>query len=527
MATVYGNMGDVYRIQSNLPKAIDYIAKSLKLAEETGDQKKAADGYIGMATVYYEIPGKDSITLAYLDKARKIYEALGDEAGLSFVYGNLSAVYLDQDDFDKALFFSDKTMALQKKLGKMHGLATSLHNRAIIRSYQGRYAEALADFEQEIEIFEAMGDQEGLADAYIGMGDLWLQQQRSPMAIQACSKALRIARSLGGPNQEEMYACDCLYTAYQVQGNYRQALEYLEQSVRVKDSLQQYETEQKLRQMEIRRQMSIDSLGREKENFRIEMAHQQALRRKDQNLSLLTVGALCVLLVAFAFLVRMLYFRRKTHLLQLRSDELEKQQLLNEVALLRSQVNPHFLFNSLNSLSSLIRSDPDEAEVFLDEMSDIYRYLLRKNSRRLVTLQEELEFAQSYLQLLKKRYGMGLHCELNISEAYHQRLLPPLTLQLLIENAVKHNVVSRSSPLYIRIFTNSEGCLTVSNNLQEKKIAVESNKVGLSNISANYKLLNQPDIVIQKTDQNFSVILSLIEDPDANLYDQVIGLETK
>ena len=103
MATVYRNMADVYRIQSNLPKAIDYITKSLKLAEETGDQKKAADGYVSIATVYYEIPGQDSIMLLYLDKARKIYEVLKDEAGLSFVYGNLSAVYLDRNEFDKAL----------------------------------------------------------------------------------------------------------------------------------------------------------------------------------------------------------------------------------------------------------------------------------------------------------------------------------------------------------------------------------------------------------------------------------------
>ncbi len=510
MSTVYRNMADVYRIQSNLPKAIDYITKSMKLAEETGDQKKAADGYVSIATVYYEIPGQDSIMLQYLEKARKIYEGLKDEAGLSFVYGNLSAVYLDRDEFDKALIFSEKTMALQQKSGNLHGLATSLHNRAIIWSYQGRHPEALADFDREIEIFQAIGDEEGLADAYISMGDLWLQQQRYPMAIQVCNDALRIARKLGSPNQEEMYACECLYTAYQMQGNYRQALEYLEQAVSVKDSLQQYETEQKLKQMEIQRQMAIDSLGREKEQFRIEMAHQQTLRRKDRTLGFLTIGALGVLLIALAFLVRMLYFRRRSQRLQLRSEALEKQQLLNEVALLRSQVNPHFLFNSLSILSSLVRVNADLSEQFIEQLSRSYRYILEQKEQSLVTLRTELEFIQAYSFLLKIRFEKKYDLNIELPEEILDTCkIAPLTLQLLIENAVKHNRMSVKEPLVVTVSVENK-TLLVKNRLQLRATAPVSTGVGLQNIINRYALLTKCRVWAGEAGDEFVVKVPLL-----------------
>ncbi|NUN99085.1 MAG: tetratricopeptide repeat protein [Saprospiraceae bacterium] len=510
MATVYRNMADVYRIQSNLPKAIDYITKSLQLATETGDQKMAADGYVSIATIYYEIPGQDSIILDYLEKARKIYEALGNENGLSFVYGNLSAVYLDQNEFDKALIFGEKTMALQQKSGNRHGLATSLHNRAVIRCYQGRYQEAMADFDQEIEIFQEMGDEEGLADAYISMGDLWLQLKRYPMAIQVCSNALGIARRLGSPNQEERYACECLYTAFQMQGNYRKALEYLEQAVIVKDSLQQYETEQKLKQMEIQRQMAIDSLDREKENFRVQMAHQQTLRNKDRTLNWLTVGVLGVLIVALAFLVRMLYFRRRSQLLQLRSDELERQQLLNEVALLRSQVNPHFLFNSLSILSSLVRVNADLSEQFIDQLSRSYRYILEQKEQSLVSLRTELEFIQAYSFLLKIRFEQKYDLRIELPEEILDTCkIAPLTLQLLIENAVKHNRMSVKEPLVVTVSVENK-TLLVKNRLQLRATAPISTGVGLQNIINRYALLTKCRVWAGEEEDQFVVKVPLL-----------------
>lgn len=195
---------------------------------------------------------------------------------------------------------------------------------------------------------------------------------------------------------------------------------------------------------------------------------------------------------------------------QLEAEQLKKAQLQTQFDSLKEQVNPHFLFNNLNSLSSLIATDPNKAEEFVEEMSSVYRYLLRSNEEQLTTLQKELEFIESYNLLLKTRFASGFQPVMEIEEKMKEYLLPPMTLQLLIENAVKHNIVDPDSPLTVRIYT-QDGKLFVINNLQKKNKPVVSNKIGLSNIIQKYKLLNCPGLEINETVDEFSVILPLIK----------------
>ncbi|WP_353723263.1 histidine kinase [Dyadobacter sp. 676] len=173
-------------------------------------------------------------------------------------------------------------------------------------------------------------------------------------------------------------------------------------------------------------------------------------------------------------------------------------------------MNPHFLFNCLNSLSSLIEEDPDLATQFIDEMSNVYRYLLRSNESELTTLEAELRFAGSYFHLLSTRYGANLRLEEEIDPAYRDYMLPPLTLQLLMENVVKHNVIMPRQPLYIRLNTTADGRLVVSNNLQRRQVSVPSSRIGLANIATKYNLLGQGEISIEENPQTFSVSLPLL-----------------
>jgi sensor histidine kinase YesM len=192
----------------------------------------------------------------------------------------------------------------------------------------------------------------------------------------------------------------------------------------------------------------------------------------------------------------------------------EKEKLLQsewqaKYDLLKAQINPHFLFNSLNSLSSLIAENPTQAERFTDEMSRVYRYLLRSNDQELVPLADELEFIRSYGHLLKTRHGDGFRLHIDVDASLQDHLLPSLTLQLLVENAVKHNIVVKDKPLVVSIRT-CDRHLTVQNNIQKKTITVKSNGIGLANINAKFRLLNKEGISIDTVNDQFAVNVPLI-----------------
>jgi two-component system LytT family sensor kinase len=201
--------------------------------------------------------------------------------------------------------------------------------------------------------------------------------------------------------------------------------------------------------------------------------------------------------------------------LQWKQTFAEKEKLIQsewqaKYDLLKAQINPHFLFNSLNSLSSLISENPIQAERFTDEMSRVYRYLLRSNDQELVPLADELEFIRSYGHLLKTRHGDGFRLQIDVDASVQDHLLPSLTLQLLVENAVKHNIVVKEKPLTVIIKSCDRIRLVVQNNIQKKTITVPSNGIGLANINAKFRLMNKDGISINTVGDQFAVNVALI-----------------
>ena len=191
-------------------------------------------------------------------------------------------------------------------------------------------------------------------------------------------------------------------------------------------------------------------------------------------------------------------------------EDMQELSVQTEFDALKNQVNPHFLFNCFNTLSSLIISDRQKAEVFLNELSKVYRYLLRNNEDGVSTVENEIKFIESYYQLLQTRHGEAVQLNIEIDKRYGPYLLPSLSLQLLVENVVKHNVLSKNKPLVIDIFTTAANRLVVNNNLQRRTLKAPSNKVGLDNIRAKYNLLKQPGFQVMEDEKNFTVVLPLI-----------------
>ncbi|GAB2535560.1 sensor histidine kinase [Spirosoma aerophilum] len=207
-----------------------------------------------------------------------------------------------------------------------------------------------------------------------------------------------------------------------------------------------------------------------------------------------------------------LYILRQWKRETIETNTLEKVSLQSQLASLQHQVNPHFLFNSLNSLSSLIAENAGQADTFLDELTSVFRYLLQASERQLVTLSEEVNFIRSYFHLLETRYRTGLVLELAIDPAHMALCLPPLTLQVLVENAVRYNVILPDKPLHIRIYTTSDQRLHVANTLQPKIIRVDTMGSGLDNLATRYQLLSQGEMEIEDQSGWFTVGLPLIQE---------------
>ncbi|RIV42192.1 2TM domain-containing protein [Flagellimonas pelagia] len=176
---------------------------------------------------------------------------------------------------------------------------------------------------------------------------------------------------------------------------------------------------------------------------------------------------------------------------------------------LKNQLDPHFLFNSLNVLTSLIEEDPDQAQKFTTSLSKVYRYVLEQKNKDLVTVDEELNFARTYVRLLKMRFEDSIIFDIPEKCTQPDAKIVPLSLQLLLENAVKHNVVTSSKPLHIKVFEQG-GMLVVSNNLQEKQVVKKSSGVGLQNIRQRYQILTDRGVIINKTNSDFSVSLPML-----------------
>jgi len=215
--------------------------------------------------------------------------------------------------------------------------------------------------------------------------------------------------------------------------------------------------------------------------------------------------------VVFESLWEVMYIIEKSKESAAEKEMIEQMQLRQEFDNLKQKVNPHFLFNSFNTLSSLITEDRDRAEKFLDELSKVYRYLLRNNESGMSTIEQETKFIQSYVALLTTRFGEGFELDMVLDPGIKDKEIPSLCLQLLIENAVKHNIISKTQPVRVVIRNTEDGYLTVFNNLNKKARGImESTGIGLSNIREKYRLLNRSDIQIEETTDHFKVTLPLI-----------------
>ncbi|MFA6152169.1 MAG: histidine kinase [Chitinophagaceae bacterium] len=471
---------------------------------------------------YYSRKGEVEKGLEYFIRSKNLI-AKNDAYELANVNYNIGLSYgfLDKLDTAALLFTEGIEQAIKGK--NKNSLALNYSGLFIIYSKKQEFGLAAKYGKMADSIFQQSGNNDARFSIQANMGVMAYDQKNFPKAINHFKEAIHIAKLTNNTNAlPELYRNisvaykdhNDLGTAFQYSDTgYQQFVENisLEKTKITSDAEAKFQVDVKNKDLKI--------LAQEKK------LQELKLNKQNQFIFILVLLSLLAIALSIIFFRNSELRKKRNHILEIEKEnetmlrknlEYDNQALIQEnlqtkYSSLKTQVNPHFLFNSLNSLSALITSNPDRAEIFLEEMSTVYRYLLRSNEQELISLEEELSFIKSYAHLLKNRFDNGFQIQFVIEELYLHYKLPPLTLQLLLENAVKHNTLSESEPLLVIFETTKEGILIVRNNLQKKNNQLFSNKIGLKNIVSKYELLKERSVRYEETTTEFIVYIPLIK----------------
>lgn len=218
---------------------------------------------------------------------------------------------------------------------------------------------------------------------------------------------------------------------------------------------------------------------------------------------------ICVLFITHIY--ETVFLVREAENEKLKKEQLERARAEAELEALKNQIDPHFIFNSLNTLSHLIEKEPAKAKQFNDNLADVYRYILQNKARELVLLHEEMLFLTDYFSLLKIRFEQAVQLQINIDAAlFDQYLIPPISLQILVENAIKHNEFSDAVPLVITIDMQNDE-LIIHNQVRKKILRKASSRIGLNNLGERYKLTTSKEISVTASASDFTVSLPVLK----------------
>lgn len=471
-----GNLAAVELNMENYKKALQYLNTSLLITDKNSFNN-LKDIYVNMG-VAYDHSGNPRKAIEYYKKAVPYIIKSGNFNSLAINYHNLSTAYSELGELKNAEYYGLKTLEFQRKSGSIRILALGSLS---------------------------------LGDIYTDMGKL----DQAKKYLDICGKA---ARALKTP-----YYIHAYYTEYyqwlKKKGKYQMATVYSDSLIAITDSIYSQEKLEAASELEAKFENNLKS----KEIQLLKVQKQLQVNEIKKNVTWRYILALITLLclIIIFVLYRNYKLKQKANLLlSQEKDQLEKQnlQLENENILvqfetLKNQVSPHFLFNSLNSLTSLIKTNQTKAVEFTTLFSRIFRNTLELKEKHLITLSDELQHVNAYLQLQKMRFDENLIIESTLDAEAMKRYLPPFSLQMVVENAVKHNVISAEKPLHIKL-TNTSDFLIVTNNLQERSYVEDSTHTGLRNIISRYRYVTDLVPVFEVRNDTFVVELPILKEED-------------
>lgn len=462
LAKALGSIGIIYSEQSNYTKALTYYLKSVQLYEELNEESKCAKLYNNIGVVY-KSQKNHAKALGYFEKALKIQTKLKD-ANVGITQTNIANEYLSQKKFDKA--FKKYELAKQSldQNPNDRALGEWYNNFGLYHKQINNPEKAIGYWNLAITTFEKIDDKFGVADTYLLIGQLNLEQNNSISAIENATKALKLATELTILEQK-MVAEKLLSDAYSNQGNTKEALNHFKLYTVFKDSLINEENIRKTVEISLNYEFEKKELLQKETNEKREL-----LLKEEAKIARYKIifGSLIALLV---FGIGFLIYNRS----QLKKNlTLQKELAEYEQKALHLQMNPHFIFNCLGSISSFIVSNSTESAIkYLAKFSKLMRLTLEYSKESLIPVDKEIESLQNYLELEQLRFNQKFEFAISKDKEVEDDIgIPPLLLQPLVENAIIHGIVPKKESGMISIHFNIEN--------NQLKCSISDNGIGLN-----------------------------------------------
>jgi tetratricopeptide (TPR) repeat protein len=439
LAESLNNIGGVYQNLGNVGKSIEYYRKSLALNEQLHDEFGIANTLNNLALTY--LNQRDTVkSLEYYYRSLAKYIRIGYQEGIAIAYNNIGRVYHEKGQPEKALEFYNKSFAIHKTLGNKNGMALAYNNIGVLHSRRNDFSKSLEYYQKTRSLYQETNNRKGMALALSNIGHCYYKQKKYDLAVSNTEAALTISRELGYPD-EILFAARTLKSIYHDMHNDSKALDMLELAVKMHDSI----SKENMRRENIKKQYQYEFESRERELTLKQEAGDQLqqllFRQKQTNI----IVGFALLITALAAIFALLYYKN-------RLDKEKKQQALelmvkdSEIKALRAQMNPHFIFNSLNSVLELIRlSNKEEALHYLAKLSKLIRAVLESSDKKMILLSDEMDLLRLYVDLENLRFGGHLRYNFSIDDDLDADNIeiPALIIQPFIENAILHGLLNK------------------------------------------------------------------------------------
>ncbi|WP_027001771.1 tetratricopeptide repeat-containing sensor histidine kinase [Hugenholtzia roseola] len=473
VGSLYNNIGSIYFEKGFYDKAMQFYRKALEMRSD--DNLRMKSKILNNLAVIYEKEKQYKRALEYHQEALALREKLGDLKEIAQSYNNIGIIYKETDQDSLARLLFDQALRIRNQISDQKGLSSTLNNIGTLYEKKELYDEALSFYNKSLKIRREDNDQEGQVASLKNISLLYQKKGNAAKSNQIAKEALAMAEKIGAMTHIERLN-EILYVNAKTSGREEEALKYLESYTQTKDSISNLEKTKTIAQLQIlyeteRKEQLIKELRQQNEIQQL-----QAERTRSYfvaaGLGLLSVA----LMVIFAFVRSNL--RKKSALLELRLQNLEIGQELAQAELkaIKSQMNPHFIFNALNSIQSFIfLDDKRKASIYLSKFAQLMRLVLEMSDAKAVSLKDELTALRLYLDFENMRMNNDLKYTVQIDEniSEHNLHIPPMIIQPYVENAIKHGLLHKKTG-----DKNLEILFQLSNDQTWLEVCISDNGIG-------------------------------------------------